>query len=489
MKIEAVLLLVAIAMSFLSGLNFLSFKSASDVVMTDSLVQLELNRFNKNNSHLSIFRPFDFIDNIDPVNLLPYFHRIPRGDLLSWQNFNKSCREPQLTSTDPRLKKLWAWQRYLCGQKLPDQFFETVPYFHPSGKSYVSLFKNDSDWLVDHFKQAHVLDLKRVPLEKLNSPFRELSQLGWPDLYDLVEDKKVVINENFVFVKEDGDKDLYRIFNKKIWDSFWRDSNIRPSQEKKCSFKSHSLCWEEAESSSFLNKKISFQILLYLSILFTLLMLWLLLKKLKQRAADEERLKFSLEMLAHEIRTPVTNLSMNIEILREDYDSQRPDQQTSILRIFDQIERLKRIINSSKHYLSKDLHKKILKANFIAISLPELLNHSLDPFLDEIELGEIPDINIKTDPFWAGICIKNVVENALKHGEKPVRVSAHCTKSTWLISVQDQGSGLSSSNPERISKGLGLGLKLVGEIMPELKGTLEMSENPTLIKLLFEMQL
>lgn len=95
-------------------------------------------------------------------------------------------------------------------------------------------------------------------------------------------------------------------------------------------------------------------------------------------------------------------------------------------------------------------------------------------------------MNVSLDPYWTSICIKNLVENALMHGVRPVQVIVSQQGKNWNIEVSDRGTkSFDPSVKGEHSTGFGLGFKIVKSIVPSLNANLDISYNPTKIKISF----
>ena len=95
---------------------------------------------------------------------------------------------------------------------------------------------------------------------------------------------------------------------------------------------------------------------------------------------------------------------------------------------------------------------------------------------EQVELVcEGEDGAITTDPEWLAVALRNLVENACKHGKPPVVVRARLEGDALVVRVEDAGE----LGRSKKSDGLGLGLLLVARIAKALKGTLVHEPRPT----------
>ena len=159
------------------------------------------------------------------------------------------------------------------------------------------------------------------------------------------------------------------------------------------------------------------------------------------------------------------------------------------MTICDDVQRLQRLAEASKQYLSSHVGKGVILLQPRKIpSVHNFLESQLDPYLGRISL-ELPDPDspVVIDPYWVGICVKNLVENALLHGKAPVKVIASVQDSSLVVSVEDRGicnfSTLIKMTKPFVkgtqSQGLGLGLAIVRKVIQEMNGTLDFTPNPT----------
>ena len=485
MRAETSITLLSITMAFLSGLLVLWVKNSETIELTTAQVQQEIYQFSKRYQPVLEFDPGTYAIFIDPSSVLPQYDKFYLPDLKKFMDAEECNPAPQTFLT-----KVHWWQGQVCKGLAPDlAFFEKPPYFHPSGKSYAYLALKKFGANLDLHKYLHVLDLAEVNPRSFDSPLVYLKDLDWKELYQFATDDRIILSDKYVFIKRSGEREYYDTYEKKHWDEFWKDSTFRPGPVRSnqlCYFRDSSICWNYDATRNLLRRWNILTISLVVSVLLTLWLLWLLIGRVRQRQLDEAKLKFSLEMLAHEIRTPLTNMELNLEPFRSGFVDQKKEDQTHLLRLFDQVERLKRIVATSQSYLRKDLGTELIQTNFVAVaSLDSFVDQVLEPYLHQIEIKYLgTETPLTLDPYWTSICMKNVVENALTHGEKPVKVVLEAAAETWSFSVLDHGT--KPFTAAKSTKGLGLGLKLVEQIMGHLKGKLTISQKPTAVRLEFK---
>jgi len=90
-------------------------------------------------------------------------------------------------------------------------------------------------------------------------------------------------------------------------------------------------------------------------------------------------------------------------------------------------------------------------------------------------------------PYWLGICISNLIDNASKHGRPPCKISVIPTAEGLKLSIEDAGNLLKRDYLKlkrefvkgNASNGMGLGLSIVASTLKKLGHSLEFFENPT----------
>jgi signal transduction histidine kinase len=100
------------------------------------------------------------------------------------------------------------------------------------------------------------------------------------------------------------------------------------------------------------------------------------------------------------------------------------------------------------------------------------------------------DVVVKTNPFWMGVIVSNLIGNAIQHTSAGgVGVELSGSNDHWVLTIVDSGPGFprrssSSSEPtaalksRRSSGGLGMGLQLVRQAAALLEHPLSISSSP-----------
>jgi signal transduction histidine kinase len=190
------------------------------------------------------------------------------------------------------------------------------------------------------------------------------------------------------------------------------------------------------------------------------------------RAALERERRFVADA-AHELRTPLAVLRSELEVTRME-DSGEEGLRAALSSAQEETERLSR--------LADDL---LLLARADEDGVPlHPREVELGPLLARAARGrpgvtvEPTDLRVRADDLRLEQAVRNLVDNALRHGAAPVDVAARRAGATVTISVRDHGSGLPDGFADRAFErfarggaargdgdgGAGLGLSIVAAI-------------------------
>lgn len=202
-----------------------------------------------------------------------------------------------------------------------------------------------------------------------------------------------------------------------------------------------------------------------------------------------------LLVASHELRTPITPLRLQLDLLHRLVAKKAEGP-------YDLIERS---LATSRHQVTRIcvLVDHLLDASRVAsgrlplvkerVNLTELVLGALrqfEPLAEHeairLKAGPMEPIVGNWDPFRIQQVLDNLLSNALKYGnQKPVEVSITREGRTAIIAVTDQGIGIAEDDQKRIFErferaasaknfgGLGIGLFIANEIVREHGGTLQ----------------
>jgi signal transduction histidine kinase len=198
------------------------------------------------------------------------------------------------------------------------------------------------------------------------------------------------------------------------------------------------------------------------------------LTKIRVVRREREARAFLLRMLTHELRTPATTIGLSLENLRRDFDSLPERAQGEFLRLCDSVQRLRRVVEASSAYLRADF---AFQPSDIR-SINQFVGGQLRAYEGRLEFVPLDeDRSLRLDPYWVGLCLHNLVGNALKHGKPPVTVRLASRRHVLELTVEDGGSLQNQRGGD--GEGLGPGLSIVDKVARLMQGRLMVRPSPT----------
>jgi signal transduction histidine kinase len=215
-------------------------------------------------------------------------------------------------------------------------------------------------------------------------------------------------------------------------------------------------------------------------------------------AMDEERRRLDhaksefLSITSHELRTPITPLKAQMQMLRSEAFGPLTDaQKTSIDVVLRNAERLEHIIEDFLEISRIEAAR--LKFNFRPVNLTELITETvslMQGFAQEKRIRIVAETAclpvIEMDPDRVSQVLRNLLHNAVKFSQEDstIDVSAEVNKEQVQINVRDHGVGLSAEDQIRVFEpfyqverttnrkhgGTGLGLTICRGIIESQKG-------------------
>lgn len=200
--------------------------------------------------------------------------------------------------------------------------------------------------------------------------------------------------------------------------------------------------------------------------------------------------------ITHELKSPIAAVKLNLETLQR----RKLDEETQamiIQRSINETNRLNDLCNNL--LLASQMESKHFQASLEVIDLEPIVQDSVQLYLQRSKheiYDETESAMIKTDPFLIKLAINNLLENATKYSLPGTRidVTLKANEDHVMISVADEGGGIADeekanifkkfyrvgSENSRKTKGTGLGLYLVSQIVDVNKGSIVVKDNEPL---------
>jgi two-component system, OmpR family, sensor histidine kinase RstB len=169
---------------------------------------------------------------------------------------------------------------------------------------------------------------------------------------------------------------------------------------------------------------------------------------------------------SHELRTPLARIRLGIELMKDGVDARRKAELEQDIAELDHL--IEEILLSSRLDAVATLETSE-DVDLLALAAEECA-HYQDCALE----GE--PVLIRGDPRLLRRMVRNLLENAKRHGEPPIEVALRRQAGQAVLSVCDHGPGIAEGDRERLfspfgrigsrsgATGTGLGLALVRQI-------------------------
>ncbi len=210
--------------------------------------------------------------------------------------------------------------------------------------------------------------------------------------------------------------------------------------------------------------------------------------------SEKERLSTAIEDICHQLRTPLTSMSLSVEILRNQSGTE-DRRQMALQEIRRSIDRIRWEVESLLKISKIDAGTALFKGD--PVSVQALIEQAASSLLIPMELRdqhftvEVSDEHFTGDLLWSVEALGNLLKNAVEHtpdgGE--IHVAAVETPIFTEIVVSDNGPGFEASEIpslfDRYFRGsnssgesIGVGLALARMIITAQNGTISASNNP-----------
>ena len=187
----------------------------------------------------------------------------------------------------------------------------------------------------------------------------------------------------------------------------------------------------------------------------------------------------NLEDIAHQIKTPITSMFFDLEMIDKDEDNKK-----EIERLEIQLERLNSLADILLKLSSLDANVDKMEKNEVLIS--EIIEYALDILRKSVDeknikiIFDYEDSEIKVDYYWVSEALINIIKNALNREETTkIKISTNKNPIYTEIIIEDDGGGIKEENFKKIferfykspdSKGFGIGLAMAKSIVEANNG-------------------
>lgn len=201
--------------------------------------------------------------------------------------------------------------------------------------------------------------------------------------------------------------------------------------------------------------------------------------------------------VTHELKTPIAATKLQLQTLLKHKQLDAAQQEQLLKSALNETNRLNRLIEDV--LLASRADKNDLILNKDSVNVSELCEQVISTYFSEkIKLGELTkniqsDVNFLVDKVLFPSVIINLIENAFKYStENPkVNLDLSLQNDKLMIRVSDNGIGIPDSEKEKVfqkfyrigneetrkTKGTGLGLYIVKQIVEASVGKIEISNN------------
>ncbi|MEF1341381.1 DUF3404 domain-containing protein, partial [Vibrio rotiferianus] len=184
---------------------------------------------------------------------------------------------------------------------------------HPGGGSYAARYVDKYPELQDKLAQyMHIKERKNVQGDELLASLKSMNDDA---INALIAGASMFIEQNELWLRRG---DHYFVFPKSVWQENVANAGLSfklASQTKSCFVKRGNICWDVEDHSQVL--RISMIILVIANIF--LVIGWAVYRWNSKRQELRSRM-LVLQILTHELRTPIASLSLTVEGFRREFE-------------------------------------------------------------------------------------------------------------------------------------------------------------------------
>jgi signal transduction histidine kinase len=361
------------------------------------------------------------------------------------------------------------------GNKLSEKWFARSALIHPGGGTYASRYAAVHPDRSEQLTQY--MHIKERPLATENSLLGRLQRMNEDTILALIAGSSMFLERNELWLRQN---DSYLVYPANVWSKNVDEAGLQftlRNESNSCFVQRGNLCWDVKDSSDIL--RVTMVALVIANIL--LVIGWSAYRWNTKRQEMRSRMLI-LQILTHELRTPIASLSLTVEGFRREFEKLPESVYDEFRRLCEDSRRLRQLAEASKDYLQSD--SKPLATEWVP-SVQEWLEYKVEEeFSNDIDFIINNDIAAKLNVYWLGTCIDNLIRNAVKYGVAPVTLEVITSKQMITVKVIDQGH-LTKKDWRQLRKpfvsksGLGLGLTIVESMVTRMGGKMSLIGPPT----------
>lgn len=227
------------------------------------------------------------------------------------------------------------------------------------------------------------------------------------------------------------------------------------------------------------------------SVFFILLSIgvWQTLQSFRKEVSLARQQKNFLLAVTHELKSPIASVKLYLQTMQK-RELEREKQNEILAKAIADTDRLGSLVENL--LLATKIDRSDYMLHFEELNLSVLVAQivATHPENKRLKTEIQPEIKMQADKLAFTSVVVNLLENALKYSEQTVTVKLQCEKNI-LLSVIDSGSGIPDEEKQKVfekfyrignedtrkSKGTGLGLYIVKNLVERHNGTINIKNN------------
>lgn len=191
--------------------------------------------------------------------------------------------------------------------------------------------------------------------------------------------------------------------------------------------------------------------------------------------------------VSHEFKTPLTSMQGALELLQDHPDTMPDGQRRRFIdNLLADTQRLKQLVNRLLELARADALEPSRQDSHVPAAIIALQSRYAERGL-QLHYSNLPGTTLAIAPDALEIVLINLFENSLQHAADRVEITSGFHGNTLQLSLQDNGTGVSPANRNKIfipffttrrnSGGTGLGLEITHSLLKAYGGRIELAES------------